>query len=52
MPYEVTAPGIGTETHTNKDDVIIALVEVLLGNGIQAIVTWPDGFEHGVRPAE
>lgn len=35
------------ETHSSKDDVIIALTAYLLGYGNQARVEWPDGFVAG-----
>lgn len=42
--YTVEIVGMDTETHTNKDDVIVHLVEVLLGMNVPVNVTWPDGF--------
>lgn len=52
MPYTVEIVGSATETHTNKDDVIVALVAYMLGNNIPVVVTWPDGFSTGLTEAD
>jgi len=52
MPYKVEVLGFDTETHSNKDDVIVALIEYLLGHGVSVTVTWPDGFTSGIQAAD
>ena len=46
MTYKIQVGGV-EETHTNRDDVIIALVAYLNGYNIGARVEWPDGFVVG-----
>jgi len=49
MTYTIVADGMPDgETHSNKDDVIIALLAILNGFGVSALVTWPDGFTAGM----
>lgn len=52
MPkYTINVDG-RVETHSNKDDVIIALLAYLNGYNIPAGVRWPDGFFEGVEVGE
>jgi hypothetical protein len=52
MPYKVEIVGYTTETHTNKDDVIIQLATILMAMNETITVTWPDGFSYGVVAEE